>query len=104
MNWGDSMKIASNSLHTSYTIQKETARLQTSEKNQRRINRNFDKILIQSTPSSDSNDNFVSNITSKLSSEERKPASSEQLNELRQKVAEGTYQIDLDAIVKKILF
>ncbi len=104
MNWGDSMKIASNSLHTSYTIQKETARLQTSEKNQRRINRNFDKILIQSTPSSDSNDNFVSNITSKLSSEVRKPASSEQLNELRQKVAEGTYQIDLDAIVKKILF
>ncbi|MCI8628374.1 MAG: flagellar biosynthesis anti-sigma factor FlgM [Firmicutes bacterium] len=98
------MKIASNSLHTSYTIQKETARLQTSEKNQRRINRNFDKILIQSTPSSDSNDNFVSNITSKLSSEVRKPASSEQLNELRQKVAEGTYQIDLDAIVKKILF
>ena len=104
MNWGDFMKIASNSLHTSYTIQKETARLQTSEKNQRRINRNFDKILIQSTPSSDSNDNFVSNITSKLSSEVRKPASSEQLNELRQKVAEGTYQIDLDAIVKKILF
>ncbi len=104
MNWGDSMKIASNSLHTSYTIQKETARLQTSEKNQRRINRNFDKILIQSTPSSDSYDNFVSNITSKLSSEVRKPASSEQLNELRQKVAEGTYQIDLDAIVKKILF
>ena len=104
MNWGDSMKIASNSLHTSYTIQKETARLQTSEKNQRRINRNFDKILIQSTPSSDSNDNFVSNITSKLSSEVRKPASSEQLNELRQKVAEGTYQIDLDAILKKILF
>ena len=104
MNWGDSIKIASNSLHTSYTIQKETARLQTSEKNQRRINRNFDKILIQSTPSSDSNDNFVSNITSKLSSEVRKPASSEQLNELRQKVAEGTYQIDLDAIVKKILF
>jgi anti-sigma28 factor (negative regulator of flagellin synthesis) len=104
VNWGDSMKIASNSLHTSYTIQKETARLQTSEKNQRRINRNFDKILIQSTPSSDSNDNFVSNITSKLSSEVRKPASSEQLNELRQKVAEGTYQIDLDAIVKKILF
>jgi len=104
VNWGDSMKIASNSLHTSYTIQKETARLQTSEKNQRRINRNFDKILIQSTPSYDSNDNFVSNITSKLSSEVRKPASSEQLNELRQKVAEGTYQIDLDAIVKKILF
>ena len=104
MNWGDSMKIVSNSLHTSYTIQKETARLQISEKNQRRINQNFDKILIQSTPSSDSNDNFVSNITSKLSSEVRKPASSEQLNELRQKVAEGTYQIDLDAIVKKILF
>ena len=98
------MKIASNSLYTSFNIQKETARLHNSEKNQRRINRNFDKILIQSTPSSDSNDNFVSNITSKLSSEVRKPASSEQLNELRQKVAEGTYQIDLDAIVKKILF
>jgi len=104
VNWGDSMKIASNSLYTSFNIQKETARLHNSEKNQRRINRNFDKILIQSTPSSDSNDNFVSNITSKLSSEVRKPASSEQLNELRQKVAEGTYQIDLDAIVKKIFF
>ena len=98
------MKIASNSLYTSYTVQKETARLQTSEKNQRRIHQNFDKILIQSTPSSDSNDKFVNDITSKLSSEVRKPASSEQLNELQQKVAEGTYQIDLDAIVKKILF
>lgn len=98
------MKIASNSLYTSYNIQKETARLQTSEKNQRKIDRNFDKILIKSSSSSDSNDKFANDIAAKLSSEVRKPASSEQLKSLQQKVADGTYQIDLDAIVKKILF
>ena len=97
------MNLASNSLYTSYNIQKESAKLQIFEKNQKKTSRsNFDKILI--SPSTDSNDKFVNDITSKLSAEVRKPASSEQLNELQQKVAEGTYQIDLDAIVKKILF
>ena len=97
------MKIASNSLYTSFNIQKETARLHNSEKNQRRIDKNFDKILINSTPSSNANDKFVNDTTAKLSLEVRKPASSEKLKELQQKVADGTYQIDLDAIAKKKL-
>ena len=96
------MKIGANNIYSCYTTQKENAKLQIAEKNQRKIDKNFDKIVLHS--SSDSNDKFISDITNKLSNEVRKSASTEKLEYLQKKVAEGTYQIDLDAIVKKILF
>ncbi len=96
------MKIVSNNVYSYYTAQKENAKLQAAEKEQRKINKNFDKIVLHS--SSDSNDKFVSDIAGKISNEVRKSPSAEQLAQLQKKVEEGTYQIDLDAIVRKILF
>ena len=64
--------------------------------------KNFDEIIIQSRSASVSEDKFFNDVTTNMSKELRTPPSTDKLDELKQQIAEGTYQIGINEIVKKI--
>lgn len=65
--------------------------------------KNCDQIIISSKAKQSNSDSFVENLTNNICEEVKTPASSEKLEGLANDIANGTYKIDIDEIVKKML-
>ena len=63
----------------------------------------FDALIIQSNPRQIEEHTFAESVSRQLSSEMSDTASAEKVQDLKNKVAEHTYQIDAYAIASRIL-
>lgn len=66
-------------------------------------NRNCDEIIIRAKHEKTEQSRFVGELKNKLSNEVNTPCSEEKIAHLKQQIEEGTYQIDMDQIAKKML-
>lgn len=99
------MKIQSNQY---YNFQSNVVKRSNSSKNENVTKsvcqkRNFDELIIHSRPASVTEESFAADLSTKVSSEVKTASSDEKLDSLKAQIENGTYQIDLDAIVKKML-
>lgn len=62
-----------------------------------------DEIIIRGKIEKPEQNSFVDELKNKISKEVAVPASEKKLADLKQQIEEGTYQIDIDRIAKKIL-
>ncbi|MDR0924943.1 MAG: flagellar biosynthesis anti-sigma factor FlgM, partial [Hungatella sp.] len=64
---------------------------------------NYDAITIRSAPQEAMDTKFISTLKDALMKEIKQTASEEKLNRLRQKIEDGTYQVDANKIAERIL-
>lgn len=89
--------------------------LQSSVKNQTKVSnsnfkdilktkdKNCDEIIISSKTKPVDSDDFAKTLSNKISDEVKTPASKEKLESLKNQIDNGTYKIDAEEIVKKIM-
>lgn len=65
--------------------------------------RSFDELVISSRPASVSNESFAEEVSKQVSNQVQMDTDDEKLKSLKAQIEEGTYQIDIDAIAKKML-
>lgn len=65
--------------------------------------RNFDAITINSENELSQEKQFAASLTSRLSIELRKPTNSGMIQDLQQQIEQGTYEVDVNSIVDKIM-
>jgi Anti-sigma-28 factor, FlgM. len=98
------MKIQSNQY---YNFQSNMTKRSNSSKNENTKSvcqkRNFDELVIHSRPVSVTDESFAADLSTEVSAQVRAVSSDEKLDSLKAQIENGTYQIDLDAIVKKML-
>lgn len=63
----------------------------------------FDAITINSESGLSQEQQFVSSLTSRLSIELRKPANAGMIQDLQEQIKRGTYEVDVNAIVDRIM-
>ncbi len=63
----------------------------------------YDEITIRSASQEELDSKFVSTLKNLLVKEIKQPASEEKLNLLKQRIQDGTYQVDANKIAEKIL-
>ncbi|WP_394523099.1 flagellar biosynthesis anti-sigma factor FlgM [Lacrimispora sp. JR3] len=63
----------------------------------------YDEITIRSAPQEDLDSKFASTLKNLLVKEIHQPSSEEKLNLLKQRIQNGTYQVDANKIAEKIL-
>lgn len=94
------MRISSNYFRTLYntsTIRQNQAGASDASKN------NYDEIMIRSTSPEAMDSKFASAVKGAITREISQPASEEKLDLLKQKIANGTYQVDSNQIAERIL-
>lgn len=64
---------------------------------------NYDEITIRSAPQEEMDSKFISSLKNALMKEIKQTASEEKLDLLRQKIEDGTYQVDANKIAERIL-
>ncbi|MGL6216978.1 MAG: flagellar biosynthesis anti-sigma factor FlgM [Lacrimispora sphenoides] len=64
---------------------------------------NYDEITIRSAPQEEMDSKFISSLKNALMKEVKQTTSEEKLNLLRQKIEDGTYQVDANKIAERIL-
>ena len=64
---------------------------------------NYDEITIRSAPQEAMDSKFISTLKNALMKEIKQTASEEKLDLLRQKIEDGTYQVDANKIAERIL-
>jgi anti-sigma28 factor (negative regulator of flagellin synthesis) len=64
---------------------------------------NYDEITIRSAPQEAMDTKFISSLKEALMKEVKQSTSEEKLNLLRQKIEDGTYQVDANKIAERIL-
>ncbi|SET93379.1 flagellar biosynthesis anti-sigma factor FlgM [Lacrimispora sphenoides] len=64
---------------------------------------NYDEITIRSAPKEEMDSKFISSLKNALMKEVKQTTSEEKLNLLRQKIEDGTYQVDANKIAERIL-
>ncbi len=64
---------------------------------------NYDEITIRSAPQEEMDSKFISSLKNALMKEVNQTTSEEKLNLLRQKIEDGTYQVDANKIAERIL-
>lgn len=64
---------------------------------------NYDEITIRSSPQEAMDSKFISTLKNALMKEIKQTASEEKLDLLRQKIEDGTYQVDANKIAERIL-
>ncbi|HCD44422.1 MAG TPA: hypothetical protein DEQ64_11935 [Lachnoclostridium sp.] len=64
---------------------------------------NYDEITIRSAPQEAMDSKFISTLKNALMKEIKQTASEEKLDSLRQKIEDGTYQVDANKIAERIL-
>jgi flagellar biosynthesis anti-sigma factor FlgM len=99
------MKIQTNqfyNLQSNIKKQSQAANSQnsTSELHQKR---SFDELVISSRPASVTDESFAKDVSTEVSAEVKASSSDEKLQSLKAQIEEGTYQIDFDAIARKML-
>lgn len=65
--------------------------------------KNFDGIMISSDLEVSPEQQFASTLTGRVSMELRKPVTPDRIAELQQKIDQGTYEVDVNAIADKIM-
>lgn len=65
--------------------------------------KNFDGIMIRSDLEVSPEQQFASALTGRVSMELRKPVTPDRIAELQQKIDQGTYEVDVNAIADKIM-
>ena len=65
--------------------------------------RSFDELVISSRPAPVTDEGFAADVSKEISAEAKAVSSDEKLESLKAQIEEGTYQIDLDAIARKML-
>jgi flagellar biosynthesis anti-sigma factor FlgM len=64
---------------------------------------NYDEITIRSAPQEEKDSKFVSTLKNLLMKEVKQPVAEEKLDLLKQRIKDGTYQVDANKIAEKIL-
>nr|WP_288830216.1 flagellar biosynthesis anti-sigma factor FlgM [uncultured Clostridium sp.] len=64
---------------------------------------NYDAITIRSAPQEAMDSKFISTLKDALMKEIKQTASEEKLDRLREKIEDGTYQVDANKIAERIL-
>lgn len=95
------MRISSNFFRTLYNntsvIRQNQAGAAEASKN------NYDEIMIRSTSPEAMDSKFASAIRAEVTKEISQPTSEEKLDLLKQRIANGTYQVDSNRIAERIL-
>ncbi|MEA5083841.1 MAG: flagellar biosynthesis anti-sigma factor FlgM [Lachnospiraceae bacterium] len=65
--------------------------------------RSFDELVISSRPAPVTDESFATDVSKEISSEAKATSSDEKLESLKAQIEEGTYQIDLGAIARKMI-
>lgn len=68
-----------------------------------RSTKNFDEVTISSEQGASQEQQFAAALTSRVSLELRKPVSASRIEELQQKIDQGKYEVDVNAIADKIM-
>jgi len=95
------MRISQNYYGTLYNTSKirQNQDITTSESGKN----NYDEITIRSAPQEEMDSKFISSLKNALMKEVKQTTSEEKLNLLRQKIEDGTYQVDANKIAERIL-
>lgn len=96
------MKITSNSISNRYKNTGKVIKSNFAQMAQTKISKNFDKITISSNTSI-SEDKFAHELASRISKEVKTATPSYKMEDIKSQIEEGTYQIGLDEVVKKIM-
>lgn len=64
---------------------------------------NYDEITIRSASQEEKDSKFVSTLKNLLMKEVKQPVAEEKLDLLKQRIKDGTYQVDANKIAEKIL-
>lgn len=95
------MKISFNGINN-YIINRDVEKpAVTSSRSQN--TRNFDGITIHANITASPEKTFQDHLSQKLSMEVRQPVSSQKLEDIKNQIQSGTYEIDVNAIADKIL-
>lgn len=65
--------------------------------------RNFDEITIHSKANLSEEEIFADSLSNRLLLEVKQPVSKEKISELQEQIQQGTYEVDLNSIVDKIM-
>lgn len=63
----------------------------------------YDEIIICGKIDTPDQNSFIDELKNKISKEVATPCSEEKIADLKQQIEEGTYQIDIDQIAKKMM-
>lgn len=96
------MKISLNNILNRYVNPSENIKTNVSQASQKKISKNFDELIIRSNATV-SEDKFINDLTNKISKEVRTSASSYKVQDIQSQIENGTYQIGLDEVVKKMM-
>lgn len=101
------MKISNNNFFSlQSSVKNQSTSSQKCSNNKKASKKNCDEIIISSrnqikTP--DTSDTFIEHLTNSIKEEVHTPSSTEKLDNLKKQIEEGTYKIDIDEIVKKMI-
>lgn len=98
------MRISSNYYSTLYNTSmikksQDQSGISTSESSKN----DYDEITIHSSYQEDDSSNFITNLKAAVVKEVKQPTSEIKLDTLKQKIQEGTYQVDANKIAERIL-
>lgn len=68
-----------------------------------KASRNFDEITIHSTANLSEDKLFADSLSNRLLLEVKQPVSKEKIREIQEQIDQGTYEVDLNSIVDKIM-
>ncbi len=91
------LNLQSNSTNKDKTTQSSTQNTSVSRA------KNYDEIIISGKIDIPDQNSFIDELKNKISKEVATPCSEEKIADLKQQIEEGTYQIDIDQIAKKML-
>ncbi|WP_349674504.1 flagellar biosynthesis anti-sigma factor FlgM [Lacrimispora sp.] len=99
------MRIPSNYLNTLYnTSMIRQNQDSTSSPAYESAKNNYDEITIRSASQEDMDSKFAATLKNMLMNEIKNPASDEKLSQLKERMENGTYQVDANKIAEKILW
>lgn len=97
------MKIEPNRNINYYTHQMDLKRQGSAPSAPRSTASNFDGITIKSEQTISPEKVFADTLSARLSLEVKKPVSSLKIQDLQQRIAKGTYEVDINSITDKIM-
>lgn len=98
------MKVYMNNINKYYGNMTNYTNTTGTQETKGKKSKNFDELMIQSSPRQIKERTMVESMAKAVSSEVHKTTTEEKINELREKITEGTYTVDVSAIASKILF
>lgn len=98
------MKIQANQFfNLQSNMKKQTQATNSQSTSELHQKRSFDELVISSRPAPVTDETFAADVSKQISTEAKAVSSDEKLESLKAQIEEGTYQIDLGAIARKML-